>query len=117
MTRVLVVDDDVVVTDLMRVVLEDLEFEVRTAVSADALPAGPFDCVVTDLLTVGVYSLAGARAWLARLSGRYPDVPVIVVTGHPSAMRDAAALGGHRVLMKPFDVDGLIAAVRESITS
>jgi DNA-binding NtrC family response regulator len=114
---VLVVDDDVVVTDLMRVVLEDLEFEVATAVSADELPDGPFDCVVTDLLTVRVYSLPAAGGWVQRLADRYPGVPVIVVTGHASAMRDAAALGAHRVLLKPFEVDGLIAAVHEALTS
>ena len=117
MTRVLVVDDDVVVTDLMRLVLEDLEFEVSTAVSADGLPAGPFDCVVTDLLTVRVYAAAGARAWVQRLADRYPGVPVIVVTGHTAALGDAAAIGAYRVLMKPFDVEALTAAVREAITS
>jgi DNA-binding NtrC family response regulator len=116
-TRVLVVDDDVVVTDLIRLVLEDLEFEVSTAVSAEDLPGGPFDCVLTDLLTVRVYSPAGAQAWVLRLADRYPGVPIIVVTGHSSALGDAAAIGAYRVLMKPFDVEALTAAVREAITS
>jgi DNA-binding NtrC family response regulator len=111
------VDDDAVVTDLMRIVLEDLEFAVSTAVSEGELPAGPVECVVTDLLTVRVYSLDGARAWVLRLADRYPGVPVIVVTGHSGALGDAGAIGAYRVLMKPFDVEALTAAVREAITS
>jgi DNA-binding NtrC family response regulator len=117
MPRVLVLDDDVVVTDLMSDVFADLEFEVVTAVSADQLPAGAFDCVVADLLTVRAYSLAGAREWVRRLAERYPGAPVIVVTGHSAAVRDAAELGAYRVLLKPFDVETLTTAVRDAITS
>ena len=117
MTRVLVVDDDDVLADLMRIVLEEAGYTVIAATRAEELPAGPVDCVVTDLVTVKVYGLAAATAWLARLEAAYAGAPVIVVTGHLQASRDAAALGVRRVIMKPFDVDRLIAAVAEALTS
>jgi len=116
-TRVLVLDDDVVLADLMRIVLEEAGYEVVAATSADALPAGSVDCVVTDLVTVTVYTLAAAQAWLARLEAAYTGVPLIVVTGHVQASRDAAALGVRLVIMKPFDLDRLTAAVAVAVTS
>lgn len=117
MTRVLVIDDDIVLTHLVRLVLEDMDCEVTTATSAEGLPAGPFDCVVTDLLGVRAYSFDDARAWIVRLAGRYPGVPVIVDTGHSQAQRDGAALGAYRVVLKPFDVEALTTALRDAITS
>jgi DNA-binding NtrC family response regulator len=110
-TRVLVLDDDVPIAELMRVVLEDAGMQVTVRTSSDELPAGPFDRVVTDLLTVPAYDRDDARDWILRLTDRYPGVPVIVVTAHPEAARDGEALGVRRVLIKPFDVDHFLAAV------
>lgn len=111
MTRILVIDDDVTSAELMRVVLEDASFTVVTAHSARSLPSGRFDCIVTDLVTVGAYSLAEARDWVLSLQDRYPGVPVIVASAHRDARDDADRLGV-RVIVKPFDVDVLTEAVR-----
>ena len=116
MTRILVIDDDVTLAELIRVVLEDAEFTVAVATNPRDLPSGRFDCIVTDLVTVGPYSVDEARDWLGRLSDRYPLVPTLVATAHPEARRDHLALGATAVILKPFDVDVLIAAVRQ-ITS
>ena len=111
MTRILVIDDDVTLADLIRVVLEDAEFTVAVATDPRDLPSGRFDCIVTDLMTVGPYDLNTARDWLLRLADRYPGVPTLVATAHSDARRDQAALGATAVIMKPFDVDVLTAAV------
>jgi DNA-binding NtrC family response regulator len=116
-TRVLVLDDDVTVADLIRVVLEDAGYDTVASYSDADLPDGPFACVVTDLLTLVVYETDAARAYLVRLADRYPRVPVIVVTGHAEALRDTARLGVKGVIVKPFDVDRLARAVGEAITS
>src|SRR5437867_6097306 len=105
MTRVLVLDDDVPIAELMRVILEEAGMTVSVRTSGAELPAGPFDRIVTDLLTMTAYDQREARDWILRLADRYPGVPVIVVTAHPQAARDLAALGVRRVLLKPFDVD------------
>jgi CheY-like chemotaxis protein len=116
-TRVLVLDDDLTVADLIRVVLEDAGYDVAASHSASELPDGPFACVVTDLLTILLYDMEAAREYLLRLGDRYPQVPLIVVTGHAEAQRDTARLGARRVIVKPFDVDRLVRAVGEAITS
>ena len=104
-------DDDVPIAELMRVILEEVGMSVTVRTGSGELPAGPFDRIVTDLLTMTSYDRGQAREWLQRLSGRYPGVPVIVVSAHPEAARDSEALGARRVLLKPFDVDQLVAAV------
>lgn len=112
LARVLVLDDDGSTAELMRVVLDDAGFEVTVRVTADDLPRRPFDCVVTDLMTLREYDEERARAWLDRLAAAFPGTPVVVVTAHVEA--EAAELAGaHRVIRKPFDVDGLVAAVRD----
>jgi two-component system nitrogen regulation response regulator GlnG len=117
-TRVLVLDDDVTLVELLRAVLEDAAFEVSASASAAELPEGRFDAIVTDLLAATVYTFADARDRLLRLAGRYPGVPVIVVTAHAEAERDRGALPARQVVLKPFDIDKLIAAVRDAtITS
>ena len=113
MRSVLVLDDDVTIAELMRVVLTDAGYEVRVAMDARALPDGRFDCIVSDLMSVAVYSYEDARDWILRVADRFPRVPVIVVTAHPEAAKDAAALGAAAVIMKPFDVDRILQAVRE----
>jgi DNA-binding NtrC family response regulator len=114
-TRILVIDDDVSNTELMRVVLEDASFQVRTAHKPHDLPNERFDCVVTDLVTVGAYTFEDARDWILSLRDRYPTAPVIVTTAHPEARDDAARLGA-LVIVKPFEIERLAEAVRE-ITS
>lgn len=112
MKTVLVLDDDVALAELMRVVLEDAGYATTTATDATDLPRGPIDCVVTDLMTVNLYTREDARDWVLRLRDRYPSAPIIVVTAHSGALQDAAALGVRQVIMKPFDVDQISAAVR-----
>jgi DNA-binding NtrC family response regulator len=112
-TRILVIDDDVTLAELMRVVLEDAEFTVAVATNPRDLPSGRYDCIVTDLVTVGGYIFEDARDWLLTLADRYPLVPTIVATAHAEARRDQERLGAKSVIIKPFDVDVLTAAVRE----
>lgn len=114
MTHVLVLDDDATLVDLLRAVLEDAGFDVSSGTSAVDLPEGRFDVILTDLLAATAYAFEGAKDWLVRLAARYPGVPVIVVTAHTEAERDRDALPARQVVLKPFDVDQLVAAVRDA---
>ena len=96
----------------MRVILVDAGYEV--VISHGALPDGPFDCVLTDLVGVGMYRSEDARDWLLRLADRYPAAPTIVVTAHPEARHDGT-LAGRQVIIKPFDVDVITNAVRQTL--
>lgn len=113
-SRVLILDDDVHIADLLRLVLVDDGHEVFIGTRADALPDVRVDLVLTDLMDLTAYSRAHAREWIASLAARYPSTPIVVVTAHAEAARDEDALGAARVIMKPFDVDQISQVVRET---
>ena len=115
-TRILVIDDDVTLAELMRIVLEDAGHEVSVWSGAGDLPSGHYGAVVTDLVTLTVYDQDRTRAWVRSLTERYPGTPVIVVTAHATARDDQGALGAASVVIKPFDVDELLEVVR-AVTS
>jgi CheY-like chemotaxis protein len=115
--RVLVLDDDQSIAELMRVVLEDAGYAVTVSVDPAVIPNGRFDCVVTDLMSLTAYAAGAAREWVLRLRDRFPGVPVVVVTAHAAARDDRPVLGAREVIIKPFDVDQIADAVRRTITS
>ena len=76
-------------------------------IPADAEP----DVVVTDLFGSAWYDRAIATRQLEVLRGRFPGVPIILVTAHWQAERDRAVLPVDAVIAKPFDVDALAQLV------
>lgn len=116
MARILVIDDDVTLAELMRAVLEDAGHTVAVSNGPGDLPSGEYEAVLTDLVTFTVYDLDATRAWVQTLVDRYPGTPVVVVTAHALARGDEDVLGAASVVMKPFDVDKLLEAVR-AVTS
>ncbi len=112
--RVLLIEDDAVIADLIRTVIADEGWTCETVPSAHDLPQEAFDVVVTDLVIGGAYSRAEAFAWLERLERAYPGTPVIVVTAHAAILADAAALPARRIVTKPFEIDELVAAIRDA---
>jgi CheY-like chemotaxis protein len=116
----LIADDDRVVRELCREVLEEQALRVLTAANGqEALAIAEAwipDVLVTD---VGMPSLDGfglVRA-LRRL---YPEVPVIMITGDEEyagrpVEEVAAEHGAVATFIKPFDVTELEGAVRKAV--
>ncbi|MFI2364245.1 response regulator [Promicromonospora sp. NPDC019610] len=116
-TRVVVVDDDQYVVDVLRTVLEERGYDVigltdgRAALAAveDEHPAA----IVLDLAMPGT---SGAEV-LSRLrqSAATADVPVVVLSGtRPHDALETAALADDW-LVKPVDPDRIVATVRDVI--
>ena len=113
MTKILVIDDDVPVAELIAVVLQEANFRVVVLHRLSDVPSERFDCIVTDLIDVDPYSYEAARDWILRLADRFPVTPVVIVTGRREARDDRERLGAP-VLIKPFDIEDLVSAVREA---
>ncbi|MFD6445800.1 response regulator [Promicromonospora sp. NPDC060204] len=116
-TRVIVVDDDQYVVDVLRTVLEERGYDVigltdgRAALAAveDEHPAA----IVLDLAMPGT---SGAEV-LSRLrqSAATADVPVVVLSGtRPHDALETAALADDW-LVKPVDPDRIVETVRDVI--
>jgi len=113
--RVLVVDDEEVVLDVLADLLRVLEQEVTTACGGvagrDAVLGGEFDVVFTDL---GMPDLNGWDLALTVKSTR-PRVGVVLVTGWGTQLEGGAALahGVDLVMSKPVSIDDLDRALRQ----
>jgi CheY-like chemotaxis protein len=117
--RVLVVDDDDDLRDMLSLCLETAGFEVATAVDGlDALRrlrAWPPQVIVLDLRMPRMNGVE-----LIRIMKREPalaGISIIVVTGDAGQGRVAIAAGASESLLKPVDARVLIAAVTKFLSS
>ena len=114
--RVLVIDDDLTILELIKAILMEDGHEVVTALSGDAvlndgaLPAP--DLVVLDMFVPGISGAELAQALRARF-GR--DLPILV-TSASSVDGEARALGAYECLPKPFELEELLAGVRQGLS-
>ena len=112
--RVMLVEDDEALNELVGEMLVDLGVDVARAGSAAeglALFAeGTFDLVLSDMVMPGkLDGLGFARQLRTERAG----VPVLLMTGYSSAA-DGALADGFRVLRKPFSSADLAAALSEA---
>jgi CheY-like chemotaxis protein len=123
MAHVLVIDDDELVRQSLRRMLEKGGHQVGLAANGrrglDLFEGGGFDLVVTDILMPEMEGLETVRA-LRRLSS---DVPIVVITGDPSGgnwggagpppdyLHMSELLGASRTLRKPFTGPQLLEVV------
>ncbi|CAO5254405.1 response regulator transcription factor [Frankia sp. AgKG'84/4] len=112
--RVLVVDDEPNIVDLLRMALRFHGFEVLTAATGRAalrlaVDESP-DLVVLDVMLPDVDGFEVCR--LLRAGGR--DVPVVYLTARDAHRDKIAGLtyGGDDYVTKPFAIDELVARVR-----
>jgi two-component system response regulator GlrR len=116
--KVLVVDDDRDLLQLLTIRLQRAGFEVETASSSEAalksLSRNPPRAVISDLKMDGMDGLG----LLSEIEARYPVLPVILMTAHgtiPDAVK-ATSQGAIAFLTKPIDDEELIACLKSAIT-
>lgn len=116
--RVLVIDDDPLILDFVRILLEDEGHEVVAQESGDgaverARALQP-DLVLLDIVMRGTHGMEVLDA----LRGALPEVPVVLLSGAVSQVDDmgsiARALGARDFIEKPFDAQRLLAVVNTS---
>ena len=115
--KILVVDDNSIVLDSCRLVLEAEGFEVRLVPSVDqALEAMNDDDFDLLLIDVKMPERDG-MVLMGEVKQTWPDIPVIVMSGYPTTetICDAARMGAANFIPKPFTPDELIEALRQVI--
>lgn len=115
--RLLIVDDDEEMRDLLRKVLEKEGYRVSVAgdgrEALAVLARGTFDLVVTDMLM----PYDGGLELLENLHHIHPTLPVIIVTafGDWHSYTRALELGAAAFISKPLRMTELIAAVHNAL--
>ena len=112
--RVLVVEDEDAVGEVVADVLADEGYEVRRARNGreglDVLQGWLPQLILLDLMMPEMDGWT-FRAEQRRFGGPVSAVPVIVLSGAREARARADELGAVQAISKPFDLDEVIAAV------
>ncbi|HVL66825.1 MAG TPA: response regulator [Vicinamibacterales bacterium] len=115
--RILVVDDEETIRELLSKTLALAEYEVDVAhdgrSAVDRMRMIPYDLLITDLRMPGVDGLTVIRE-ARRLKA---DIPVIIVTGYSTEASaiEAINLGVQGYLTKPFRVPRVLAAAAKAL--
>lgn len=116
MHRILVVDDDTQMLDLIRQLLEREGYAVITAVSAqqvlDIIEEEVPDMFIIDAIMPGIDGLKLCR--LLRKSPRVAHLPIVFITAHdsPTTIAEALEAGGDDFIRKPFVLREFTARLR-----
>lgn len=110
---ILIVDDDPDIVLVLRAMLEDAGYvAVATDTAGDLmgmLKRKTPDLILLDMLLSG----HDGREIVAQLKAR-PDtghIPILMLSAHPTAEREARTAGADDFLAKPFEMDVLLAKV------
>jgi PAS domain S-box-containing protein len=115
-TRVLIVDDDARFRESLASVLGVHGYEIVTASEGESALRlardNPPSVAVIDLKLQDISGLEVLR----RLKQISPDTECIVLTGHASqdSAIEAVNLGAYSYIQKPYDLDGLLLAIRRA---
>lgn len=115
--RVLIVDDDPLLLETMRDILETEAFYVISAQTGEdglrRIKEDTVDLVVTDIKMPGMDGIQ----LLHSIKTIDPDMPVIVITGFASVETAVEAIreGAYDYVIKPFEVEKLFTLVRRAV--
>src|SRR5438445_701580 len=115
--KLLVVDDDNNLVELVRVKLQSAGYEVATASKAeDAIEAAKrevFDLCILDLRLADRSGISLMR----ELHSINPDMPVIILTGYGSVESAVEAMqeGAYNYLTKPFNTQELLLQIKRAL--
>ncbi|MBN1865966.1 response regulator [Candidatus Sumerlaeota bacterium] len=115
--RILVVEDEAVVRDLLSEILTQQGHKVATAgdgsEALDLLRKNSFDMVLSDLQMPGLSGLD----LISSIKSRQPTLPVVVVSGYPALNKaiDAMKAGATDFITKPFRIDHIHHVVQKTL--
>jgi two-component system, NtrC family, response regulator AtoC len=115
--RILVIDDEAPIRELVRDALLERGHEVttddRAETAIERLSSSDFDAVITDLHLEGMDGLSVCRF----VSSNRPGLPVIVATGYGNVDSAVGALraGAYDFVVKPLDLETLSHVVARAL--
>jgi len=122
-SKILIMDDDPIVTDTVKVALEEIGYTVINCSNGskalliyeeEYLKGEPFDLVIFDLTVPG--ELGGLET-LQILRERYPDILAIASSGYLDnpVMKDPQKFGFYDKIEKPYSIDGFIETIHTTL--
>ena len=111
--RILIIDDDADIALVLASMVEDAGYQVTTIDRGDYLEqivaGAPPDLILLDMLLSGQDGRQIARSLKAQAATR--RIPIVMLSAHPDAEREALEAGADAFLAKPFDLDVALATI------
>lgn len=117
MAKILLVDDDEILRESIQDILEDENHNTTSAdnprTALQKLEREPFDIILSDVKMPEMDGLS----FLKEVKDRYPNIPIIMLTGHGSVNSAVEAMreGALNYLLKPANKRQLIESIEEAI--
>jgi DNA-binding NtrC family response regulator len=115
--RILVIDDDENIRKVVCAILKDKGYNVDTAGSGNEaitkICQGHYDLMLVD---IRLPDMEGTEI-LTRINDTVPRIRKIIVTGYPTLQNAVTAVnqGADAYIMKPFDVEKMLATIEEQL--
>jgi len=116
-SRILLVDDEKPFRDSAQRLLAKKGYNVITAENGqralDVLTQNPVDLILLDLKM----PVMGGEEFLQAMCPLYPDIPVVVITGHGTLDTAVACMkkGAYDFITKPFDIPQLLLTMERAL--
>ncbi|MDX1583557.1 MAG: response regulator, partial [Thermoanaerobaculia bacterium] len=115
--KVLIIDDEEVLRDVLETVLQRENFETLTAASGEEglslLDEEVIDLIILDMMLPGMDGTETLRS----IKDTHPEIPVIIVTAYSSidGAIDAMKLGAFHYIPKPFKNEEVVLTVNNAL--
>lgn len=115
---ILVIDDNSVIRELLRVLLEDAGYTVEEAANGSEgiqiVKEKEVDLMISDVIMPD----KGGIEMMIELHQDYPDLKTILITGHVQTDSEAfqniaKQFGASQIFTKPLDSEAIVKAVKE----
>jgi DNA-binding NtrC family response regulator len=117
--RILIIDDEVSITDGLRLILSDEGYSIETAATLSeglaAINHTQFDLVITDVQLPG--ELQGGMRILRHIKSVRPETEVILITGYGSIPQavEATRAGAYYFVEKPFEPEQILLIIEKAL--
>jgi DNA-binding response OmpR family regulator len=114
--RILVVDDDPDILQVVQLVLEEEGYLTNTSLEArkiESLLSSHPDLILLDVLLAD----ADGRLMSKRLKSqdRTKHIPIVLMSAHVSAVSTLATSGADDFIAKPFEIETLLATIEKYV--
>ncbi|EOR92952.1 two-component response regulator [Arcticibacter svalbardensis MN12-7] len=112
--KILILDDDRYILDVLNEALTYADFEVKTALDIDSfyleLDSNKPDLVLIDFLLKGING--GEICHQLKITDVTDSIPVILMSGYPKVFGSLGTYGCDEFIAKPFDLYTLIDKIQ-----
>jgi DNA-binding response OmpR family regulator len=116
--EILFIDDDKDILEGVKIFLESEGFDTKTSDSAEFLKDPGNLKSMPDLILMDVLISGCDGRDITEILKKHPstkDIPIILISAHPSVIKDPFVYGNDDFIEKPFDLYKLLSVINKNI--